>query len=323
MSDGMLAGIDIGGTKCAVCLGELHGDSVRIVAKRRFQTPPTPDATIPELFSALRDLLAERNAPLASIGISCGGPLNSRRGIVLSPPNLPGWINIPIVQAFQDAFNVPVALQNDANAGALAEWLWGAGRGYQNIIFLTMGTGMGGGLILDGRLYSGTSDMGGEVGHLRLTPDGPIGFGKAGSFEGWCSGGGIQRLATTMAEAAIRDGRPPAFCPTLADLPLITTEKVATSDDPLAREIFEIVGRRLGQGLSILIDVLNPQRIIIGSIFGRQRDRLEAPMWAVLREEAIPYALDVCEIVPAGLGEAIGDHAALAVAHYASTQPSA
>ena len=118
------------------------------------------------------------------------------------------------------------------------------------------------------------------------------------------------------AEAALKAGHPPDFCPTAGDLPAITTEKVANSDDPLAHEIFELVGRRLGQGLAVLIDVLNPQRIIIGSIYLRQRHRLEASMQTVLKQEALSYALGVCEIVPAGLGESIGDYAALAVARY-------
>lgn len=312
----MLAGIDIGGTKCAVCLARISGDTVTIVDKRRFPTPPTPDETLAQFSEALNDLLRVHGEPLQAIGVSCGGPLDSRRGLVLSPPNLPGWDAVPVPAYFEQVFGVPAALQNDANAGALAEWLWGAGRGLQNIVFLTFGTGMGAGLILDGRLYSGTNDLAGEVGHLRLAEDGPVGFGKAGSFEGFCSGGGIQRLAMARAEAALAAGNPPAFCPTRADLPHITAQKVAESDDPLAQEIFEIVARRLGQGLALLIDVLNPQRIIIGSIYLRQRDRLEATMQRVLREEAIPAALDMCEIVPPGLGEAIGDYAALAVARH-------
>src|SRR5690606_30850007 len=213
-------------------------------------------------------------------------------------------------------FSAPVALQNDANAGAVAEWLWGAGKGCRNMIFLTFGTGMGAGLILNGQLYSGTNDMAGEVGHIRLAEDGPVGYGKAGSFEGFCSGGGIQRLAMSRAEAALKAGYAPSFCPTEADLPAITAEKVSLSDDPLAAEIFETVARRLGQGLAILIDILNPQRIIIGSIYVRQRARLEATMRLVLQQEALPNALAVCEILPAGLGEAIGDYAALAVARY-------
>lgn len=314
--NGLLAGIDIGGTKCAVSLAVSMGDHVTIVAKQRFPTPHTPEAAIHALIDTLRVLLAEQQQPLAAIGISCGGPLDSARGVVLSPPNLPGWVDVPVVAAFTQAFGVPAAIQNDANAGALAEWLWGAGKGCHNLIFLTFGTGMGAGLILNGQLYSGTNDMAGEVGHIRLAENGPVGYGKIGSFEGFCSGGGIQRLAMARAEAALKAGHPPDFCPTAADLPAITTEKVANSDDPLAHEIFELVGRRLGQGLAVLIDVLNPQRIIIGSIYLRQRHRLEASMQTVLKQEALSYALGVCEIVPAGLGESIGDYAALAVARY-------
>lgn len=315
---GLLAGIDIGGTKCAVSLGMDQGDRITIVAKEKFPTPSTPTATIDALKNSLSDLLAQQSQPLAAIGISCGGPLDSRRGLILSPPNLPGWDAVPVVEAFRTAFNVPVALQNDANAGALAEWLWGAGVGCRNMVFLTFGTGMGAGLILNGQLYSGTNDMAGEVGHIRLSENGPLGYGKAGSFEGFCSGGGIQRLAVARAEAALKAGNPPSFCPTEADLPFITAEKVATSDDPMAQEIFDTVAQRLGQGLALLIDILNPERIVIGSIYLRQRDRLDPVMWENLRREALEYSLAVCDIIPAGLGESIGDYAALAVARYSS-----
>jgi glucokinase len=314
--NGLLAGIDIGGTKCAVSLGLSDGDQVTILDKRRFATPSTPDAAITSLMAALRDLLAQQTEPLAAIGISCGGPLNSAEGLVLSPPNLPGWDAIPIVQAIHDQFPVPTALQNDANAGALAEWLWGAGKGSRNMIFLTFGTGMGAGLILNGQLYAGTNDMAGEVGHIRLAEDGPLGYGKAGSFEGFCSGGGIQRLAVQYAKAALQAGKPLSFCATEADLSTMTAEMVANSDDPAVQEIFNIVARRLGQGLALLIDILNPERIIIGSIYLRQRERLEATMQTILQQEALSYALAVCKIVPAGLGESIGDYAALAVARY-------
>lgn len=313
---GLLAGIDIGGTKCAVTLARPTGGTVDIIAKRRFPTPPTPETTITALIAALRELMAEHRLPLQRIGISCGGPLDSARGVVLSPPNLPGWFNVPIVEIFETAFSAPAVLQNDAKAGALAEWLWGAGQGAKNLIFLTFGTGMGAGFILDGRLYTGTNDMGGEVGHLRLTDDGPVGFGKAGSFEGWCSGGGIRRLAMARAETAIKAGRPPSFCPTLDDLPSITTEKVAKSSDPLATEIFDLVSLRLGQALAILVDILNPEIIVLGSIYMRQKDRIDPIMREVLKRETISYSLEVCKIVPPGLGESIGDFAALAVASY-------
>lgn len=314
--NGLLAGIDIGGTKCAVSLGQVRGDTVEIIDKRRFPTPAAPDETLNTFAQELQSLLDAHQQPLQAIGISCGGPLDSQRGVVLSPPNLPGWDAVPVVEFFQNKFHVPTALQNDANAGALAEWLWGGGKGCRNLVFLTFGTGMGAGLILNGQLYSGTNDMAGEVGHVRLAEDGPVGYGKAGSFEGFCSGGGIQRLATALAQTAQDAGNPPAFAPTPADLPCITAQRVAESDDPLAREIMDMVARRLGQGLAVLIDILNPERIIIGGIYLHQRAALEAVLQASLQSEALPLSASVCQIVPAGLGEFIGDYAALAVAHY-------
>lgn len=319
MSDStILAGVDVGGTKCAVSLGRPNGDEVEIIAKRRFPTPPSPAQTLEQFVIALTALLDEHNhPPLAAIGISCGGPLDSRAGLILSPPNLPGWDHIDMVTPLREQFGAPTGLQNDANAGALAEWQWGAGRGCSNLIFLTFGTGMGAGLILDGRLYSGTNDLAGEVGHIRLAPTGPIGFGKAGSFEGFCSGGGIARLARSLAADALQAGQAPLFCPTTADLPRITAEQVglaAQQGDPLARHVYETVARKLGYGLAILIDVLNPELIVIGSIFGRQQALLEPLMLEAVAAEAIPGALAVCRIVPAGLGERIGDLASLAVA---------
>jgi glucokinase len=313
-----LAGIDIGGTKCAASLGRVEGEAVVLLEKRRFPTPGDPSAALAQLADALATLLAERpDVSLRAIGISCGGPLDSQRGLILSPPNLPNWDRVDVLTPFRRRFDVPVALQNDANACALAEWRWGAGRGHRNVVFLTFGTGMGAGLILDGRLYAGANELAGEVGHIRLAPDGPVGYGKAGSFEGFCSGGGIEQLARQMAAQALSQGASPQFCPTVDDLPAVSAEKVgraAQAGDPLALEIFDLVGRRLGQGLAILVDVLNPERIVIGSIYARQRALLEPVVTDVLRREALPQALAVCEVVPAGLGERVGDLASLSVA---------
>ena len=316
-----IAGIDIGGTKCAVCIGQLTASSVVLLGKRRFPTPGTPGETLAvcaDALTALSDTAPERQ--ISAIGISCGGPLDSQKGLILSPPNLPGWNLVNVITPFQQRFGVPVALQNDANACALAEWRWGAGQGYRNIIFLTFGTGMGAGLILDGKLYSGTNDLGGEVGHIRLAEDGPVGYGKAGSFEGFCSGGGISRLAQARALAAIKAGQPPSFCSTEAELPLVSAEsvgKAAQQGDPLAAGVYYTVGQYLGRGLAVLVDILNPERIIIGSIYRRQRDLLETITLRVLREEALPRALAVCKIIPSGLGEQVGDMASLAVAQMA------
>jgi glucokinase len=316
---GLLAGIDIGGTKCAVCLGETAGDQVSVRGKRRFATLASPGETLDAIRAALEALLEEHQGGvnLQAIGISCGGPLDSRRGIVLSPPNLPGWDAIDVAGPLRERFNVPVGLQNDANACALAEWKWGAGRGCRNLIFLTFGTGMGAGLILDGRLYSGSNDLAGEVGHLRMQPHGPVGYGKAGSLEGFCSGGGLARQAQSVALEQLQLGQPPSFCQNYADLAGITAEKVALAaraGDPLALRVFQTTADELGRGLALLVDLLNPERIVIGSIYHRQRELLEPAALAMLAREALPLALSVCQVVPAELGESVGDLASLSVA---------
>ncbi|MBN2472394.1 MAG: ROK family protein [Anaerolineae bacterium] len=314
----LLAGVDIGGTKCAVVLGRPAEGTITLAEKHRFPTPPTFSATLAQIIATLTGLLrAYPQEPLAGIGISCGGPLDSRAGLILSPPNLPAWDGVNVVTPLAERFGVPVALQNDANACALAEWQWGAGRGCRNMIFLTFGTGMGAGLILDGRLYTGTNDLAGEVGHVRLAPDGPLGYGKAGSFEGFCSGGGIANLARDVAREQIEAGRAPAYCPGLADLPGVTAETVAAAaaaGDAAALAVYRTAGQMLGRGLAILIDILNPERIVIGSIYLRQQALLEPVALEVLQQEALALARAVCTIVPAGLGEQVGDYASLAVA---------
>ncbi|MBP1993998.1 ROK family protein [Paenibacillus eucommiae] len=314
---GTYAGVDIGGTKCAVSIGEETTAGIQILAKKSFPTPSSPELALKQLLDTLQEIITETSSTVLGIGISCGGPLDSRRGLILAPPNLPTWDGIDVITPFQQSFGVPVGLQNDANACALAEWKWGAGKGCRNMIFLTFGTGMGAGLILDGRLYAGTNDMAGEVGHMRMEEDGPTGYGKPGSFEGFCSGGGIAQLARSMAEKSLRAGDSPLFCPVYEDLAKVTAQKVgeaAQQGDALAIEVLHITARQLGRGLAILIDVLNPERIVIGSIYGRQLAFLEPIVKQVLLEETLPHSLSVCTVVPAGLGESVGDLASLSVA---------
>ena len=191
----LYAGVDIGGTKCAVTLGD---DSGNILSKVKFETTDVKNTLnrISEEVSKLKNI--------SSVGISCGGPLDSKRGIICSPPNLPKWDNVEICSLLKEVSGVPAFLQNDANACALAEWQYGAGKGCENMIFLTFGTGLGAGLILDGKLYSGTNDMAGEVGHIRLSPFGPVGFGKSGSFEGFCSGGGLKQIGQNLTKFLLK-----------------------------------------------------------------------------------------------------------------------
>ena len=311
----MYIGIDIGGTKCAVCTAEYQFGQIELTGRKQVETAryASPEA----LLETLADLALSFGGDIEAAGVSCGGPLDSKTGVVLSPPNLPGWNHIPVTDILARRLRVPVRIQNDANACALAEWRFGAGRGFNNVIFLTFGTGLGAGLILDGRLYEGTNGMAGEVGHIRLDAFGPVGFGKTGSFEGFCSGGGIAQLGRMRALEQLQCGGRTAFCSDMSELDSITTKKIAQcadAGDPLSREIFALCGRKLGLGLSILTDILNPERIILGSVFVRSRHLLWPEAERVMREEAIASSREAVAVVPAQLGESIGDYAAVAVA---------
>ena len=288
----MFLGVDIGGTKTALCLGTHSGE---VLDKIRFETT-TCEETIKNIVAAGKKLIEGKT--IKAVGISCGSPQDSKRGIIQAPPNLPDWIDVPIVKLLEDAFGVPAFLANDANACALAEWKYGAGKGTENMIFLTFGTGMGAGLILNGKLYAGTCGMAGEVGHMRLSPEGPEGYGKAGSFEGFCSGGGIVRLGQLMGYSY----------PTTKDIC-----DSAKAGDEKAQRIIAESATRLGQGLSILIDLFNPQKIVIGSIFARAEDLFRPKMEEILQKECLSCNLQACSVVPARLGEAIGDIAAISV----------
>lgn len=325
--DKYLVGIDIGGTKCAVILGQcwLDGNSVEeftFLDRVCFPTTayPGPEQVIGQLIAAIQEML-DRNAiardQICAIGISCGGPLDHKRGLIKNPPNLCGWDNIPIVRLLEDHFGIPTYLQNDANACALAEWKYGAARGCENVVFLTCGTGLGAGLILDGRLYNGTNDMAGEVGHIRLESSGPVGYGKAGSFEGFCSGGGIAQLARLKVMEKLQMGIRPTFCPDMASLDTLTAKAVAEAaraGDPLAKEIYSISGHYLGLGLSLIIDVLNPEMVVIGSVYERSGDLMKDALYAALDKEALALSRNACRIVPAKLGNRIGDYATMSVA---------
>ncbi len=317
-------GLDIGGTKCAVLLAHVDG-GIQIDDKLRFdsRTELGFDYTLGKLYETIETMLKKNGlqaGDLCAIGVSCGGPLDSKRGVVLCPPNLPGWLNVPLAQMLTERYGVPAFIQNDANACALVEWRLGAGRGTQNMIFLTMGTGMGGGVIAEGNLLCGMSDMGGEIGHLRLAEEGPVGFGKAGSFEGFTSGGGIGRQAQAWTQRLVAEGKPPQWARDGVAEADITTKVIADyakAGDADALEIFNHVGDMLGRGLSLLVDTLNPECIVIGSIFVRCEELLRPAMEAALQREAIAFSLEGLRVVPAETGEALGDLASIMVALYA------
>lgn len=305
-------GMDIGGTKCAVILSKKNADSIK--DKIRFETRVERGykAITDELISSAKEILS-RNCidpgDVLACGVSCGGPLNSDTGIIMCPPNLPDWDNVPLADMITESLGIPCKVRNDADACALAEWQFGAGKGTRNMIFLTFGTGMGAGLILDGRLYSGTCGTAGEIGHIRLDADGPVAYGKAGSFEGFCSGAGIAATAKKML--SIYNGittipRDNVTAKTVAD--------AAAGGDKLANAIYRRCGEKLGLGISVLIDILNPERIVIGSIFQRSGYLMIDSMKEAIRKEALEISARCCEIVPAVLGDEIGDFAAIGVA---------
>ena len=214
-------------------------------------------------------------------------------------------------------FGAPAHLQNDANACAVAEWKFGAGMGCDNMVFLTFGTGLGAGLILNGKLYSGSNDNAGECGHIRLDRFGPVGYGKAGSFEGFCSGGGLAQLGYTLALEQVQQGKAPAYFHSGMSAKDVTAKSIADAarqGDETALRVYEICGEYLGKGLSILIDILNPQRIVIGSVFARSGDLMRPAMERVIARETLPLSASCCQVVPALLGEQIGDYAAIATA---------
>ncbi len=309
----LLIGIDIGGTKCAIILGRTEGDKLNIIDKLGFPTETSlgPDHTLNNIFMNIDKVIDRQKltpSMIEATGVSCGGPLDSKTGVVMSPPNLPGWDNIPLVRLLTERYGIKTGIQNDANACALAEWKFGAGKGTENMVFMTFGTGLGAGLIINGRLYAG---------HIRLSGFGPVGYGKAGSWEGFCSGGGIAQLARTMIMEKFQMGESVSFCKSAEDLNNISAQVVAEAamnGDELAIQIYRVSGQYLGKGLSVLIDILNPEMIVIGSIFARSKQLLEPYAMEVIRKEALFHSAKVCRIVPAQLGEDLGDYAALSVA---------
>jgi glucokinase len=307
---------DIGSTKCAVITARWDDESITLLKKEKCTTDlsVSPKEMIEKLITLADDLLEQKPD---AIGISCGGPLDSQNGVILGPPNLPGWDHVEIVKILSNHYGVSVKLQNDANACALAEWKFGAGRGAQNVVFLTFGTGLGAGLILNGELYCGASNNAGEVGHIRLDRFGPVGYGKAGSFEGFCSGNGLAQLGYNMALEKIQTGTYPMYFPkgmTSKDVTAKTVADAAKAGDETALAVYRVCGEYLGKGLSMIIDLLNPEVIVLGSIFSRCYDLLWPSALAVIEQEALPASAAHCLIRPVALGERIGDYAAVATA---------
>jgi glucokinase len=310
-------GVDIGGTKTSVVACSHPPEMLRRI---EFPTLPEqgPERAITLIKSSIHNILDECAAKsINAIGVSCGGPLDSVTGVIQAPPNLGSWVDIPITDILSSEFGTGCTLENDANAGAVAEHRFGAGRGTRHMVFLTMGTGLGAGIILDGRLFTGASGQAGEIGHVRLTLSGPVGYHKAGSVEGWASGGGIAQLAMAELAAAVERKEEPLLASSLQQPSPLTAKDVAEaalSGDPLAQNILQTAGEKLGEALAILVDILNPERIVIGGMAMRMGETLLGPAREVLHREALPGSANICQVVPASLGERIGDVAAICIA---------
>ena len=316
-------GVDIGGTKLAVVLATREG---QMVHKERLPTDADqgPAVGVARLIAMIRHTLSEMDdlggpEAVAGIGVACGSPMDAERGIILGPPNLQTWNPVPIVDILEREFGLYACLENDANAGALAEWRFGAGRGKRSVVYMTMGTGIGGGLVLDGRLYRGANGNAGEVGHMRVVPEGgPLcGCGKRGCLEAYCSGPSIAR----RAREALSHVQEPAtsgdaLLALAGSVEAVTAEQVfaaARQGDALALRLVDETARLLGVGLANIVQALNPEAIVLGTIATEQGDFFLDRVRRAVRAETWPQLFEVVEILPSPLGSRVGDYAAISV----------
>ncbi len=304
-----ILGLDVGGSKTAVVEGTFDG---RIL--HRVEVPTEADRPFRETFPRLEELMRtrieaakENGTPVKAISVSIGGPLRIEPGQILDPPHLPGWHNIALSTHLAERFpDIPNYVEHDGNAGALAEFYFGAGKNIEklkHLIFLTFGTGLGAGIIVNGELLRGASDTAGEVGHWRLLESGPVGFSKAGSWEGLASGEALLNLA--------RRDYPDKWTQATSLREFVDS---ALQDDPDALRVCAEVGRWLGRGIALLVDAFNPQLIVLGRLAGVLDHRVMAPLQAELAAEALPQAVAAVRVEPCGLGAALGDVASLMAA---------
>ncbi len=299
-------GVDIGGTKTIVAVAD---DGGRIIAQTRIDTPRDqgPAVVLAEIESALRRLRDETQTDhIKAIGIGCGGPIDRERGVILTAPNLPGWDDLPLSEHFRKAFNAAVYLDNDVTLAALGEAREGAGRGVDHFAYFNIGTGIGGGIIIDGKVYRGCGNAG-EFGHQVILPDGPPCLcGRHGCLESLASGTSIARIARERV----------THCPEslilrfAGDSERITAEHVAQAareEDPFAVSIMSETGEYLGLGVANVVSILNPQMVILGGgVIAGAGDLLLRRIRQTVQERAMTQLADDAEIIPAALGDQAG-----------------
>ena len=312
----VVAGIDIGGTKIAVALENLSGE--KIAAGRLATCVETgAQAIIEKIFRAITKMLEENQAELVAVGIGCPSPLDVERGLVMSPANLQNWDNFPIVKLFREHFQVPVALDNDANAAALGEYIYGAGRGYKNVVYVTVSTGIGGGIILNGEIFHGVSMGAGELGHTIVQPDGiRCNCGSTGCLETICAG---VHIARRVRERLIK-GEPSLINEMTASVNEITAKTVVEAvrrNDQLAIEVWSETCRFLALGIANVISLLAPEAVIIGGGIASAGDLLFAPLRRLLPQFVSMIPADKINVIPAKLGSESGVCGALVLARKA------
>ncbi len=301
-------GIDVGGTNVKIALVDTKG---KIVYSNSVPTRAEMgyEYTVNNIKQAIYDLLKETKLTtkdIEGIGFGFPGQVDYKAGIVRNAPNIPGWVEVPIAKLIEDEFKVPTRVDNDVRCAALGELKYGAGKGCENLICITVGTGIGSGLILNGKLVRGASNAAGEIGHIKLQMnDGPIcGCGDTGCLEAFASGPSI----VAMAEEYIKGGKSTKFREMASGgqiTPYIVCE-AAKAGDPVAQRIFTITGEYIGIGLASVVNLLNPERIIIGGGVADAGDLLLAPLTETLKKRAMKIAGSAVEVVPAQLGNTAG-----------------
>ena len=309
-----ILGIDIGGTKLAIGVATPDG-RILAEARRPSQAEEGPDLMIDRIIELAREVVADAGLTVDrfdAVGIGCGGPLDPWRGVIRNALNLPGWIDIPLVTRVEAALDRPTFVDNDANAVALGEHRFGAGRGVRNLVYLTISTGVGGGLVLDDRLYHGENGNGGELGHISVRVGGrPCHCGSSGCIEAYCSGTNIAeraREALALDPSGTLAGRDPST---------IAAEDVAAAaagGDPIASAVWDETMELLGGGIVSIIHAFNPRLVVLGGGVTRAGDQLFEPVRRVVAERTMPWLAEVVKVVPAELGELTGVLGAVAVA---------
>ena len=311
-----ILGFDIGGTKIAVCLGTSNG---RILASGRVDNKERhPDDVLPELVAMGKKLIADAGLKISDVvalGIGSPAPHDIPNGLITKPTNMKKWVNVPIRDYLKNAFGIEAYMENDANAGALAEWFFGAGKKCRNLLYLTMSTGIGGGIITNGHLVQGHDYLAGEVGHFSIDLNGPMcNCGIRGCYEAYCGGRALaQRMQRELADkpdhpiVKYANGN-------YDDIDMICLVKAVRDGDDYACKLWEEMSLRNAQGIGSLINIFNPEMIVLGTLAWAVGDLFMEPMLKHLPKFCWDVQRQGCKIIPSALNRQIGEYAGISVA---------